>query len=246
MSLDRQSLKRRAQEVIATSNPRILLVGLVYLSLTLLLQWLAARVMSVNISESEAMNYMNYVMEGNVDSALSYLDSMQPPASSYWIHALLTAVLSIVSAGFLIFLLKSVRRDQPCFGNLLDGFGCWLKILVLNILISLLVFLGCLLLLVPGLIAHYRYSQALYLLVDDPTKSPIQCLRESRLLMQGHKMELFELDLSFLGWYLLTLLPLVGYAARFWTVPYVATTKTLYFEALLRSGTLPSDEPAAL
>ena len=94
------------------------------------------------------------------------------------------------------------------------------------------------LLLFPGVIAYYRYSQAIYILVDDPTKSPMQCIRESKAMMAGHKGELFALDLSFLGWYLLSLIPMFGYAVV-WTVPYIGMTKTLYFEALQRRGLYP-------
>ena len=233
MSLDRPTIKRRAKEIIAGSKPRVLVVGMVFLLLSVLVEYLGQRVLSVNISESEAMNYMNYVAEGNYEYALRYVDSMTPPMSAYAIDALLRLTMSVVRAGFLIFLLNTVRGNNPAFGNLLDGFGFFPKVIALTILRALLVFLWSLLLFVPGVIAHYRYSQAMYLLVDDPTKSPLQCLRESRQLMDGHKGELFELDLSFLGWYLLGAFPTLGYAVQLWSMPFIATTKTLYYERLI-------------
>ena len=236
MPQDRNALKSRAREVIATSNPRVLTVGLVYLVLTVVLSTLGARVMSVNISESEAMNYLNYAMNGNYEYALRYAETMTPPPTAYAINALLMYVAAIVGAGFTIFLLNTLRNRQPCFANLLDGFGFWWKLLILNLLQSLLIGLWSLLLIVPGVMAHYRYAQALYILIDDPTKSPVQCLRESKTMMNGHKMELFKLDLSFLGWYLLEMIPYVGYAVQVWTVPYVGMTKALYYETLLGSN----------
>ena len=236
MPQDRNALKSRAREVIATSNPRVLTVGLAYLVLTVVLSTLGARVMSVNISESEAMNYLNYAMNGNYEYALRYAETMTPPPTAYAINALLMYVAAIVGAGFTIFLLNTLRNRQPCFANLLDGFGFWWKLLILDLLQSLLIGLWSLLLIVPGVMAHYRYAQALYILIDDPTKSPVQCLRESKSMMNGHKMELFKLDLSFLGWYLLEMIPYVGYAVQVWTVPYVGMTKALYYETLLGSN----------
>ena len=233
MALDRLTIKQKAKEVIAASNPRVITVGMLYLLLTVLVAWLGQRVLSVNVSESEAMNYLKYYYEGNYEYALQYLDGMMPPVSANVIHALLTVTMWVVHAGFLVFLLNTVRRHSPAVGNLLDGFGFFPKVIVLNLLEAVLVFLWSLLLFVPGVVAHYSYSQAMYLLIDDPTKSPVQCLRESRRMMDGHKMELFELDLSFLGWYLLSLFPALGYAVRIWTTPYIGTTKTLYFEYLL-------------
>ena len=67
--MDRAALKARAREVIATSNPKVLTVGLVYLLIGIVLNALGARVMSVNISESELMNYMRYAAEGNYEYA---------------------------------------------------------------------------------------------------------------------------------------------------------------------------------
>ena len=228
--MDRSALKSRAREVIATSNPRVITVGLVYLVITVVLSALGSRVMSVNISESEAMNYMRYAADGN------YLETMQPPTAAYAINALLSLVSGVVGAGFILFLLNTVRNRQPCFGNLLDGFGFWWKVILLNLLQGLLIGLWSLLLIVPGVIAAYRYSQALYILLDDPAKSPIQCLRESKAMMVGHKQELFMLDLSLLGWYLLGMIPYIGYAAQVWTIPYTSMVKALYYEKLLGSN----------
>ena len=245
MSLDRPTIKQRAKEIIAASNPRVITVGMLYLLLTVLVEWLGQRVLSVNVSESEAMNYLKYYAEGNYEYALQYLDGMMPPVSANVIHALLTLTMLVVRAGFLVFLLNTVRATSPALGNLLDGFGFFPKVIVLNLLEAVLIFLWSLLLVVPGVIAHYRYSQAIYLLIDDPTKSPVRCLRESRQMMAGHKMELFELDLSFIGWYLLSIFPALGYAVRIWTTPYIGTTKTLYFEYLRGRSTSRSTEAPA-
>ena len=230
--MDSYAIKSRAREVIATSNPRVVTVGLVYLTISLVLSGLSARVMSVNISESEAMNYLRYAANGNYEYALRYAETMQPPAAAYAIHTLLNLVAGIVGAGFIIFLLNTIRNRKPCYANLLDGFGFWWRILLLRILEGLLIGLWSMLFIVPGIIAHYRYSQAIYILIDDPGKSPLQCLRESKAMMTGHKMELFKLDLSMIGWLLLGLIPYAGYLAQIWTVPYIGMVRALYYETL--------------
>ena len=99
MSLDRSALKARARDVIATSNPRVITVGLLYLTITLILSALSARVMAVNISESEVMNYLRYAADGNYTYALKYAETMQPPGAAYFIHALLTLLSGVVGAG---------------------------------------------------------------------------------------------------------------------------------------------------
>ena len=92
--MDRAALKARAREVIATSNPKVLTVGLVYLLIGIVLNALGARVMSVNISESELMNYMRYAAEGNYEYALEYLKTMEPPTAAYAINSLLKVISS--------------------------------------------------------------------------------------------------------------------------------------------------------
>lgn len=241
MTLDRPALKRRAKEIIATSKPSVVAVGVVYLMLGIIINMLSARLMGLNISQSEMTNYITYFNEGNYDAALQYIDRMQPSGGAHAIDLLLTIVRSVVEAGFIIFLLNTIRATQPCFGNLLDGFGFFFKIIVLNFLMALFIILWSFLLFVPGIIAALSYSQAIYILVDDPTKSAMQCLRESKALMRGHKWELFKLQFSFFGWALLASLPTVGYAVQVWTIPYTSMTYALYYEKLV--GNYGYEEP---
>jgi len=241
MTLDRPALKRRAKEIISTSRPSVISVGVVYLILGIVITSLSARLMGLNISQSEVTNYMTYFSEGNYDAALQYVDRMQPPGGAHLIDLLLTIVRSVVEVGFIIFLLNTIRSAQPCFGNLLDGFGFIVKIIFLNFLMALFIALWSLLLVIPGIIAAYRYSQAIYILADDPTKPVMQCLRESKAMMVGHKFELFKLQLSFFGWSLLASLPYIGYAVQVWTLPYISMTYALYYERL--SGRYGYEEP---
>ena len=232
MLLDRAALKQRAKETIKTSQPSVISVGVVVLILSIIINMLSARLMGLNMSQSELENYMTYFSQGNYDAALQYIDRMQPPGGAHIIDLLLTVIRSVLEVGFIIFLLNTIRSCQPCFGNLLDGFGFFVKIILLNILTAVFITLWSMLLFVPGIIAAYRYSQAIYILADDPTKSPMQCLRESKAMMRGHKMELLKLNLSFFGWYLLASLPTMGYAVQVWTLPYTSMTYALYYEKL--------------
>ena len=63
---------------------------------------------------------------------------------------------SIVGAGFILFLLNTIRSTGACLGNLLDGFGFFFKILLLTVLEYIFVTLWSLLFIFPGFIAAYR------------------------------------------------------------------------------------------
>ena len=232
MKINRVELKQRSISLLRSARPSVILVALAYTALSFLMYLLSNRLMGINFTQADMDRYMQLVSEGNLDYALILLEDMVPPVSSGVIDMLLQILRSIVGAGFILFLLNTIRGAGACLGNLLDGFGFFLKIIGLTILEYIFITLWSLLLIFPGFIAAYRYSMAIYLLVDDPSRSPLECLRLSKEMMKGHKWELFMLDLSFIGWGFLAMLPLVGYAVQVWTAPYISMTKALYYEKL--------------
>ena len=232
MKINRVELKQRSISLLRSARPSVILVALAYTALSFLMYLLSNRLMGINFTQADMDRYMQLVSEGNLDYALILLEDMVPPVSSGVIDMLLQILRSIVGAGFILFLLNTIRSAGACLGNLLDGFGFFLKIIGLTILEYIFITLWSLLLIFPGFIAAYRYSMAIYLLVDDPSRSLMECIRLSKEMMKGHKWELFVLDLSFIGWGFLAMLPLVGYAVQVWTVPYISMTKALYYEKL--------------
>jgi len=233
MELNRAQLKWKAQSIIRESKPKATSVGLVYLLLSVLVSYLSMRLVGMNLSNEELMTYSQYVMDGNFDYALAFLSTMETPSTaSYIIDMLLQVCMWVVGTGFVVFLLNTIRKTAPCFGNLLDGFGYFWRIILLNVLEGIFIGLWSLLFFFPGIVAAYRYRMAIYLLIDHPEMSVMECIRQSKRLMKGRKWELFMLDLSFIGWELLGSLPVMGYFVQFFTLPYITMTKALYYEQL--------------
>ena len=244
MGLDRKALKKRAQQTIRSSEPKVINVGMIFVVLASFMSILSARVIGANLSENDIVQIYNHILSGKYDFALEYIQQFAPPASSYIINIAIELVMTVVSAGFIIFLINTIRATAPCTGNLLDGFGMAGRIILLGLLEGLYIFLWSLLLIVPGIIASYRYRQAIYLLIDHPEMSVRECINESKRMMDGKKGELFILDLSFIGWQLLAGLSVIGWAVQIWTVPYLGMTYALYYEYLcgrVRPESIPSD-----
>ena len=80
----------------------------------------------------------------------------------------------------------------------------------------------------PMIIVSYFYRLADYFMLDHPEMSCAQCLTMSRMAMRGRKWELFRLDLSFLGWILLSVIPFVG----FWVQPYITVTEIGFYNSV--------------
>ncbi len=148
---------------------------------------------------------------------------------------LILAVRFCIDIGFLSYCLKISRSIKAEVKSLFDGFAFIFKVLWLEILRLALVFLWSLLLVVPGIVAHYSYRQAFFILLDNPELGALDCIRLSKRMMDGHKTELFILDLSFIGWFIvdyavemLATLPLFSV----WLAPYVGVTRAAYYDLL--------------
>lgn len=238
MNIDRPALKGRAKALVTGSKPSPIWVGLVYLLLAIVVSWLSTRIIGISLTAQEFTNYYNAILSGDYDYIYNLLIPRLPSLAACLVNLALQLVMAVVFAGFVLFLMNTIRRTGACFGNLLDGFGMFGRIILLNILTNLFVMLWSLLFVVPGIIAAYRYRMALYLLLDHPEMSVMQCIRESKRMMKGHKGELFVMDLSFLGWAILESIPVFGYAVQVWTTPYIRMSYVLYYEALRGAETV--------
>ena len=244
MSLDRPSIKANARQLIRDSKPSVLTASLLLFALGIVIAMLSNRL--TGISADDAMRYMRYVEDGNADAAINIILSNAPTPGAQMISFLLNCVSIIVSLGFTIFLLNTLRGAERSMGNLLDGFAYWWKLLILDIVCAVFVFLWSLLLIVPGIVAAYRYSMVNYILINNPDIGIMECIRESKRMTQGYKGELFMLDLSFLGWWLLTLVPVLGWFLSIWLRPYQELSRLQYFEKLSGYSASGSGTDAAL
>jgi uncharacterized membrane protein len=147
----------------------------------------------------------------------------------------LGAIISILLSGPLTLglatcFLKLVRHEPFMFENLFDGFKKFSSSVIAQLLITIFVFLWSLLLLIPGIIAYYRYSMVFYILSDNPEISAMDALKRSKEMMVGFKWKLFCLHLSFIGWALLGILTLgIGYL---WLTPYIYGSIANFYENL--------------
>lgn len=118
-----------------------------------------------------------------------------------------TFLTGAFEVGACAFLLAFFRYKDANPGYIFDGFNFYIKTLLLTLVMGIFVVLWFMLLIVPGIIALFRYSQAYVILADDPTKGVMQCIRESKELMIDNKFKLFCLEFSFIGWAILASIP---------------------------------------
>ena len=112
-----------------------------------------------------------------------------------------------MTLGLSLFFLAMFRRQIVEVSDIFLGFEKFGKAVSLIIFQYIFIFLWSLLFVIPGIIAAIRYSQAFFILADDPEKDIRQCMNESKMMMKGNKMKYFCMNLSFIGWMLLATIP---------------------------------------
>ncbi len=146
--------------------------------------------------------YSNSISGIYIDVFTSIYNSMPKVSALSGIYAIL--VTGPMELGITIFFLAQFRKYKTNTTDVFLGFERFAKAVGLYVYIGIFVFLWSLLFIVPGIIAALRYSQAYYILADDPTKGIRQCVNESKMMMKGNKATFFVLNLSFLGWLILS------------------------------------------
>ena len=111
--------------------------------------------------------------------------------------------------GLAMFVLNFIRAGKVSLELLFSGFEKFIKAFLINLIMSIIIFVGLVLFIIPGIIFGLMYSQAYYILADNPELGAIECLRKSRIMMIDNKGYLFGLRLSFIGWALLAAISIV-------------------------------------
>lgn len=133
--------------------------------------------------------------------------------------------------GFAILFLDLFREGKPIdIGKLFDGFKDFGRVWGTLILVAIYTILWTCLLIIPGIVKSYSYALTPFILKDEPELKYNAAIEKSMRMMNGYKMKLFLLDLSFIGWMILSILTL-GIGLLF-LQPYMNTARAAFYEDL--------------
>ncbi|EJQ64634.1 DUF975 family protein [Bacillus mycoides] len=153
--------------------------------------------------------------------------------SSLSIEIITIFIVGPLTLGGYCLALHIIREKEVRIGHLFSWFTegtKFLKSFLVYILVNVYIFLWFLLFIIPGIIKSFSYAMTYYVLNDHPEYSLNQAITESRHMMAGHKMEYFILCLSFIGWFILSVITLgIGFL---WLTPYFYTTKAAFYEEI--------------
>ena len=163
---------------------------------------------------SELVNLFNF--SDNVTIILTYV-----------VDLIITGLLGF---GSLSFYLKLSRDENVEIDELWSKTNMAKTYILASVVIAIFTSLWTLLLIIPGIIASFSYSMTHYILLDNPSMSVMEALKESKRIMTGHKMDLFLLNLSFIGWIILGIFTFG--ILYFWLMPYMSVTTCNFYNQI--------------
>jgi len=228
-------LKSIARKLMFENSPRLFFISLLYVAIGACVSWFTVTLPgSIDLD-----NLYQRLSSGEMFNITMIYRNFRLPG--VFLALLFSLFQPIFDIGFMSYCLKIFRKQETTYKDILNGFLIFVKVLMLFLVITVFVMLWSFLLIVPGIIAAYRYRLAYYILLDDTSKGILQCIKESSTIMYGSKVDLFIIELSFFGWYLLDVLlfmlmpfPFTIPIISIWISPYLGLTKVGFYEERLR------------
>ncbi len=188
----------------------------------------------------QSIQLQSYMMQENVTSVYQMASLMQDPmyqalaqrlnGTSSAVTLLEIFLLLPLSVGYANAMRKLlVYGDNNLVANAFGmAFKNYLHKVWTMLWMSILICLWSLLLIIPGIIKSFSYAMTPFIVEEYPELSATEAIHRSRMMMRGHKFDLFWLLLSFIGWAFLCLLTAgIGFI---WLIPYVETSVAGFYE----------------
>lgn len=177
MQLDIGAIKAESRSLLRTGEVNPFRMTLFYLLITLVLDMI-----------NSGVSYM-------IDSAGGFT-----VLSFSFVSILVGLVALVLNAGYYCYCFGILRREEMPYESLFDAFPFAGKVILLSIVEGVFIFLWSMLFVIPGIIAAYRYSFAMLNLCENPELGVMEALNLSKRQTNGYKMQLFLLQLSFIGY----------------------------------------------
>lgn len=136
--------------------------------------------------------------------------------------------LGIGTTAFFVSLIENTNFEAK---DLFKYYHDFVKIIGVTVLMGLIVMLGYICFIIPGIILTLSYSLVPIILIKKPELGIVETLKYSREKMQGHKLDAFVLGLSFIGWAILGTLTFG--ILYIWLYPYMQLTFTKFYLNIL-------------
>lgn len=148
-----------------------------------------------------------------------------------FLDSLLGILMMPLGIGTTAFFISLIENENFEAKDLFKYYHDFVKIMGVTILMGLIITLGYICFIIPGIILTLSYSLVPIILIKKPELGIVETLKYSREKMQGHKLDAFVLGLSFIGWAILGTLTFG--ILYIWLYPYMQLTFTKFYLNIL-------------
>lgn len=146
--------------------------------------------------------------------------------------ALTMLVVNVISMGTMTWFHRAIKTEglnmEEMFWPFKEDYG---GNVLMMFLISLYTALWSMLFVIPGIVKGYSYSLAMYIKSENPNIPASKAIELSTRMTNGHKMDLFVLDMSFIGWGILSAFTL-NILGILYVMPYQYASKAFAYEEI--------------
>ena len=141
---------------------------------------------------------------------------------------LMLVISGPIVVGLIIFFEKLINKQKVNLETIFEGLTTdFVPKMATFILQEIYILLWSLLFIIPGIIKSYSYAMSMYIMRKDGTKTSSEAITLSRQIMNGKKLKLFCLHLSFIGWFILSILTFgIGFI---FLAPYIQASVTAFY-----------------
>lgn len=144
-------------------------------------------------------------------------------------------VTGLIGFGTFNFYLKISRNEPVTYKELFNKTNMFWPYIAITLLVTLFTMLWSFLFIIPGIIATLSYTLVYYIKLDNPELSALEVIKKSKQMMNGHKWDLFVLELSFIGWGILSIFTFG--ILTLWLTPYMHVTYANFYNSLKEKTT---------
>lgn len=229
--INRAAVKEESKRIMQSARVSPILVTLLVMIILFALERVSDLVRGGSPFYSYGLirQYYDALLSGNPAALEGMLSAAPSNTGMTFFFSMLVSLAGLVlNGGYYIYCMGIRRGAEMPYATLADGLGVAGKLIWCSIQMSVKIFLWSMLLWIPGIVAAYRYRFAYYNILTDGSITAGGAIRLSCQQTTGMKWQLFVLDLSFIGWSLLSTLTMG--LLNMWLTPYMTLCDLAYFE----------------
>lgn len=199
----RQALKAKAKDILRLSYWKAFLVSLILMAVTGGSSGSSGTRYTSNRGDFDS--FVGTVQDINIGFIFMFIGFIIFVAIiAILIHVFIASVFEVGGRKYFI----HATHEEFNINHIMFGFkkGKYMNIILTILLRNVFLFLWTCLLIIPGIVKFYAYRFVPYILAENPNISASRAIQISNEMTKGHKFEMFVLDLSFIGWYILGVL----------------------------------------